>query len=347
MRFPSATLLGLGAMVVAAGAAAAVVIAVPVEPPAALRSATPATTAAVTERTDADERQVQLALDTGAPRAVVTSRPGTVTASSCSAGGVLRSGDVVARIDGESVIALASDMPLWRDLTLDDRGDDVRGLQRALTRLGVDLDADGVVGRATLRAARQFLVDRGVPRRGLPDGSVPRDTLTWLPADEAAVQSCVAVVGAPVGAEGTLAQLPAELRGARIDVLPRQPAAGARALQIGSTAAPIDDRGVVSSPEALAAISALPEYASTVASADGVPTLAATWALRQPRTVQVVPPTALFGIDSGRACVQPTSGAPVEVEVLGSELGQSFVRTTDGAGLNRVVAVPDRTRSCR
>lgn len=347
MRFPSAALLALGAMVVAAAMAAAVVVALPAEVPAALRTAAPASTVRVTERTDADERQVQLALDTGAPRAVVTSRTGTVTLSTCSTGAPVRSGDVLARVDGRPVIALASDEPLWRDLELGDRGDDVSGLQRELTRLGAGLSVDGVVGPGTLRAAQQFLVDRGVERDDLPDDVVPRDPFAWVPATENTVLACEAVVGAAVGADGVLAELPAELRGARIEALPVDPAPGERVLRIGNADVPIDAAGVVSSPTALAAITALPEYAATVASADGTPTVAATWTLSRPRTVQVVPPTALWNLEGDRACLQPTTGRSLRVEVLGSELGQSFVRVPGGRTLDRIRAAPDQTSSCR
>ncbi|WP_144710197.1 hypothetical protein [Curtobacterium pusillum] len=319
----------------------------PVDAPAALQTATPATTVRVTERTDADERQVQLTLDTGAPRAVVTTRTGTVTSSACSTGAPLRNGDVIARIDGAPVIALATDVPLWRDLTLDDRGDDVRGLQSALAASGIEIGVDGVLGKHTIRAAQQFLVDRGVLRTDLPDGVVPRAAVSWVPAAENTVRSCTAVVGAPVGADGVLAELPAELRGARIESVPLDPVPGDRVLQVGGSAAAIGADSVVSSPEALAKLAALPEYAAAVASADGVPTLPATWSLARPRTVQVLPPTALFAIEGERACVQPWKGKAVAVEVLGSELGQAFVRALDGRPLDRVRAVPERRRSCR
>lgn len=347
IRWPSGTLVGLGAMVVAAGTAAALVVTLPVDAPAALRTATPATTVRATERTDADERQVQLTLDTGAPRAVVTTQTGTVTSSACSTSSPLRSGDVIARIDGVPVIALATGVPLWRDLTLDDRGDDVRGLQSAIAASGVEIAVDGVLGKRTVRAVQRFLVERGALRTGFPDDLVPRAAFSWVPAAENTVRSCTAVVGATLGADAVLAELPAELRGARIESAPVDPVPGDRVLEVGSTAAAVDADGVVSSPGTLAKLAALPEYAAAVASADGVPTLPATWSLARPRTVQVLPPTALFAVEGSRACVQPSVGGAVGVEVLGSELGQAFVRAIDGRPLDRVRAVPDRRRSCR
>jgi peptidoglycan hydrolase-like protein with peptidoglycan-binding domain len=373
----SGSLIGLGSLLVAAAAAVGAVVALPADPPAALRTASPVETVAVTERTDADEHQVQLALDTGAPRSVVTSRTGIVTSSSCSTGGVLRSGTEIARVDDVPVIAFASGTPLFRDLRVDDRGEDVRGLQQELVRLGSAIAVDGIVGPGTLRTARSFLLSHGVPRVAVPDDTIERSAFAWIPAAEATVRTCTAVVGAPVDAEGALVELPAELRGARIEQLPPEAVAGAREIAVGQLRTAVDDNGVVSDLDALAQIGALPEYAATVASADGVPTLPATWALAEPLEVHVVPPSALWDVRDHHACVQPVTGDPVRVEVIGSELGQSFIRADPGeevdpttsdpatpdpvtsdpampdpampdpASLDRVRAVPDTGRSCR
>ena len=348
MRGWSGTLVALGVLVVAALTAVAVVVALPVDPPASLTTAAPVRVAPVTERSDPDSRQVQVALDTGAPRSVVTQQTGIVTASSCSTGGQLTSGSIVARVDDRPVIALASGTPLWRDLHVDDRGDDVRGLQRELTRLGWPVREDGLLGPATLHAATSLLVQHGVARADLPEDTVPAAPFAWLPAPSVTVRSCVAVVGAPLGAEGVLVELPAELRSARLDALPAEAAPGARVLQVGTARVPVDEHGVVSDPAALAEVGALPEYETAVASADGVPTLPGSWELADPRTVQVVPPAALWDLtDHGHACVAPVHGAPVDVQVLGSELGQSFVRTPHDERLGRVLTVPDRSRRCR
>jgi len=343
----SGPLIALGSLVVAAATAVGVVVALPVEPPAALATATPAATVAVTQRSDADERQVQLALDTGAPRAVVTTRSGTVTASSCTTGGVLRSGVEIARIDDVPVIAMATGTPLYRDLAVDDRGDDVRGLQQELARLGVPLTADGIVGAGTLRAVRTFLRTHGFERSEVPEDVIERSAFAWIPSAETTVRTCTAVVGAPVDADGVLVELPAELRSARVEQLPGDAVDGARRVVVGAVRADVDGQGVVTGPSDLAAIGALPEYAATVASADGVPSLSASWSLRDPLEVRIVPPTALWDVQEGHACVQPVKGHPLLVEVVGSELGQSFVRLDPGDTLDRVRVTPDRGRSCR
>ena len=343
----SGPLIALGSLVVAAATAVGVVVALPVEPPAALATPTPAATVVVTQRSDADERQVQLALDTGAPRAVVTTRSGTVTASSCTTGGVLRSGVEIARIDDVPVIAMATGTPLYRDLAVDDRGDDVRGLQQELARLGVPLTADGIVGAGTLRAVRTFLRTHGFERSEVPEDVIERSAFAWIPSAETTVRTCTAVVGAPVDADGVLVELPAELRSARVEQLPGDAVDGARWVVVGAVRADVDGQGVVTGPSDLAAIGALPEYVATVASADGVPRLSASWSLRDPLEVRIVPPTALWDVQEDHACVQPAEGHPLLVEVVGSELGQSFVRLDPGDTLDRVRVTPDRGRPCR
>ncbi|WP_228509056.1 peptidoglycan-binding domain-containing protein [Curtobacterium sp. VKM Ac-2865] len=343
----SGPLIALGSLLVAAAAAMGVVVALPVDPPAALATATPAANVAVTQRSDADEHQVQLALDTGAPRAVVTTRLGTVTASSCTTGGVLRSGVAIARVDDRPVIAMATGTPLYRDLAVDDRGDDVRGLQQELARLGVPVTVDGIVGARTLRAAQSFLLAHGFTRDDVTDDTIERSAFAWIPSAETTVRTCTAVVGAPVGADGVLVELPAELRSARVEQLPGDAVAGARRVLLGQVQADVDERGVVTGQSDLAAIGALPEYAATVASADGVPSLSGSWSLRDPLEVRVVPPTALWDVRDDHACVQPAEGQPLLVEVVGSELGQSFVRLDSGDTLDRVRATPERGQSCR
>lgn len=346
-RFLTPTVVALAAMLVAAGTAIAVVLTVPVDAPQVLAAPTPATVATATQRTDADERQVQLVLETGAPRAVVTTRTGTVTAFTCTTGGTVRSGDVVATVDGRPVIAMATAVPLWRDLAIDDRGDDVRALQAELARLGSRVVADGIVGPSTIRAARAFLVQHGVARADLTADTVLVAAFVWIPAQETTVRSCAAVVGAPVPADGVLVSLPAELRSARLEQTPTDAVAGARQVNVSSTTIDIGADGIIADDTGLRAIESLAEYQSTIASADGVPTLIATWSLAEPIDVDVVPPTALWDVADGTACVQPTKGDARRVDLVGSELGQAFVRDPAGTRLERVAAEPDRTRACR
>jgi hypothetical protein len=345
-RFATPTVVGLASMVVAAVTATALVLALPAEPPATLATAAPATTAAVTYRTDADERPVQVELETGAPRTVVTSRAGTVTSSNCTTGGTIAHGDAIATVDGVPVLALATSVPLWRELRSGDRGDDVRALQEAL---GGPLRTDGVVGAATLRAAHAFLIDHGLERASVPRDSIDPDHVAWIPASTVTTQRCTAVVGAALPDDGVLAELPSELRSARLQRLPDDAVPGDRVLRFGPSTAHVRPDGVVDDPRALRGIESLTEYRSTVNSADGVPTMTASWSLAEPLRVGVVPPTALWDVAENEACVLPSTSGPVRVRVIGSELGQAFIRADDldGGRLASVRTDPDRTATCR
>lgn len=87
---------------------------------------------------------------------------GTLTGLSASAGDVLEAGDEVLRIDDLPVIAFLSDAPLWRDLSLGLRGDDVSRLQQYLTQLTYySGPVDGVYGSGTASAVQRFNRDHG------------------------------------------------------------------------------------------------------------------------------------------------------------------------------------------
>lgn len=346
-RRASPTLVAIGSVLVAAGTAVTLVLTLPVDAPRSLSTPKPRTVVSATHRTDADERQVSLALETGAPRAVVTSRTGIVTALTCTTGGTLHSGDVVATVDGSPVIAFAASVPLWRDLAAGERGDDVRALQAELSRLGGTVTVDGVVGAGTLRAARLFLSEHGVPAAELPVDSISVGAFAWIPAAETTVRSCSAVVGAAVPDGGMLVSLPAELRSARLEQVPSNPVDGPRRLRVGGATVDIGADGIIGDGAALRSIGALPEYQSAVASAEGAPTLVASWLLAEPLEVDVVPPDVLWHVADGLACVQPTNGSARQVALVGSELGQAFVRVRSGERLDRVRVDPDRSQTCR
>jgi len=96
---------------------------------------------------------------TDAPPPVVTGLP--------RPGDHISAGGAVAWIADRPLIALPMEIPLYRELTVGDRGEDVRRLQVALTEAGFDLEADGRFGPATRRALTSLYEAVGVkPPRG-------------------------------------------------------------------------------------------------------------------------------------------------------------------------------------
>lgn len=347
-RGSDGALWGLVVLVAFAIGAGGTVLAFPASEPPALTSGAPSSLVPVTERSYADERQVQLMFETGSPRVVIAPRSGVLTELDCTAGGELRSGSAIARIDGQPVIALATATPLWRDVALGDTGADVRALQQELNRLGSRVVVDGIAGRSTIRAGSAMLRTAGMSNP--PPDRISLDAVTWIPSDVSVVRSCAGTVGTDVQRNDTLVELPSELRGARLEQLPVDPVAGRREVRVGSTSAPIGSDGVVNEAAALEAIAGAPEYATAVASSDA-PSTTATWRLADPIEVAVVPPTALWDVRGGSACIRSVDDVghreDRRVEVVGSQLGQSFVRTSGGKAVRSVVARPTTNASCR
>ena len=72
-------------------------------------------------------------------------------------GDIANEGDVVARIDDRPIIALAGDIPMYRDLARGAEGRDVLQLEQALDRLGIDVGAiDGFFDGETERAMTEL-----------------------------------------------------------------------------------------------------------------------------------------------------------------------------------------------
>jgi hypothetical protein len=353
---PARAVVGLVAAVAAVTGATVALVALPGTGPAALSDAAPPSSVPVTTRTWADERPVQLSLQTGAPRELLSPRAGVLTGLTCSVGAAVTSGDVVAEVDGTPVTALATGTPLWRDLEPGDTGPDVRALQRELTRLGTPTTVDGVMGPTTLRAVGTFLAARGT--RLADDSLAPASAFTWIPGPQVTVAGCTASVGSVVDVGDALLVFPLELTGARLAPLPLDPAPGPRSLTVDGVVVPVQDDGTVADADGLRALASTSAYATAVSGEDGERTLGARWSLTEPVDVSVVAPTALWDLHDGTACVQavePDDGTggheqgrrPVLVDVLGSQLGQSFVRTPDAVDLRAVAPRPDTSSSCR
>lgn len=353
MRRPSApppAVLGLVAAAAATAGAVTALITLPAPGPVTLTEAPPATSLPVTSRDWADDRPVQLSLQTGAPRELLAPRGGVLTALACSVGQPVASGDVVATVDGTAVTALATTTPLWRDLALGDTGPDVTALQTELARLGPGPAADGVVGPATVRAVTTFLAARG---EELPLGSaIPAHAFAWVPETEVTVAGCTATVGSVVEAGDVLLEFPLELESARVAPMPQDAAPGPRSVSVEGATVPVGEDGTVSDADGLARLAGTPSYAAAVSDTTAGPSLGARWALTEAMTVSVVAPTALWDVDGGTGCVEAlapgqTRGTPVLVDVAGSQLGQSFVRAVDGRELVAVAPEPDTGASCR
>jgi len=311
--------------------------------PTSLQSTATVTSAPVTERPFEDKRTVEVTLTLGTDTALTAPTSGRVTSLSCQAGGDFTSGATNLSIDGRRVLNLATSVPLWRDLVSGDEGEDVTALQEELVRLGYDVAVRGTVGPRTLAAVSDLFRKAG--DTAFTTGDVPASRILWLPDAEVSVASCTAATGATIEEGGDVAALPGGLAAAAISRLPEGLAPGDRVLTVDGTAVPVDADGRVTSTEALATLEATTSYQQAVQT--DATTLSGSYALAEPVTVSVVPPGALYDIDGGAACIA-SDGAAQPVQVVGSELGQSFITVeADAAPPGEVDLDPDGRRSCR
>lgn len=247
-------------------------------------------------------------------------------------------------IDGSRLIALSTATPLWRSLGSGDRGDDVLALQAELTRLGYPTGHDGTMGPATIRALGELRAALQLP--ALSSSSADAMDFVWLPQPELEVSGCVGVVGTMVTSGDELMALPVRAVSARLSTIPQAAVPGSRSIRVGALSLPVDEEGAVVGSEALDQVSALPEFASASGD-DGSASIPVTWVLSSPVTALVIPPTALWDVKDGTACVQPMHGGARQVKVLGSDLGQTFVSAADTMTMHEVRASPSTRQSCR
>lgn len=336
-----ANLVGWLAVLVAAAASAGAAIAgaTLASPPNDLREAANTSAIAVGHDHFDDVRDVQLSVTGAAPAHLFAPGPGKVTAFACAQGATVSSGGTPLSLDGSPKLALATATPLWRDLTPETRGEDVRALQDELNRLGFQLTSDGVMGHETLEAARAAFARIGVTH---PSGDgVSVASLMWIPAATVAVSSCDTSIGAEVEQGTALATFTSMFPKVTVIDLPTDLLPGERLVKAGDALFPTDPNGDVHVPD-VAALGVL--VASD--SPDSKAPIPAQIALADPIAVSVVPPSAVYSVQGTDGCVS-SNGAPYRVHILGSQLGETLVEFINAHTPARVDTPPKQHTSCR
>lgn len=268
--------------------------------PASLAAA--GTTSAVTlEGVEYDDAAtVRLTLTHEEGEALTSPGAGRLTTFACEEGQTLSSGQIVASINGESILALATSIPPYRDLAAGDEGEDVKALQRALAELGYNVRADGRMGEYTLRLLTTLL-----------DGSttatyesIPSSRLPWLPSTQVSVAQCLTRVGALMETTTPLMRLPGHITSAQLSELPSQYAPGARVLTVPGIDTPLAVGEGQSIPEeqlgaadlSSAEQSAISAGADSSEAGAGASTrsLQVRWSLAEPINAVSLPPSALY-----------------------------------------------------
>ncbi len=120
--------------------------------------------------------------------------PGTIT-EVVSAGSIVEQGDVIARVDGEPIVVLYGDIPMYRtlqDLSENMTGPDVAQLEQALTDLGYNegtVTVDEEFSQSTQDMVERWQEDLGVEE----DGIVTVADVVFIPAAAQVVDALVEV----------------------------------------------------------------------------------------------------------------------------------------------------------
>lgn len=329
---------------VGAGFAVGVVLTEP-EEPADLQGSADLTVVPVSDRVFDDARTVTLRVAVDDVASITTLAAGRVTASSCAPGAAVASGTTVVSVDGKALVNLATSVPLWRSLTVGDRGADVTALHAELIRLGYGAPDGDRVTRATITAFRDLARAIGAAE---PVSSVIDDTaIVWLPAATVTVGTCEVEVGAALEPGDTLLDLPAGLASAVVAPLPADAVPGDRVLVVDGQPVPVGPDGSVTDPAALQVLAQSRTLAEAVAVAPDAPQLSLVWSLATPLTVLVVPPSAVVGLGGPATCVEADDGQARSVTIVGSQLGQTFVTPAAGAApFDNVQVTPDASVTC-
>lgn len=315
-----ASSLAVLAIVAAAGSGAlGATFLIPEQAPEALRPGAELTSVPVQRQQFNDERMVPIALAITDATPLAANVGGRVTALRLNAGQELASGSSPLDVDGVPILALHTAVPLYRDLAIGSTGADVTALQNELARLGYATERPGYYGSRTSAALKDLKSKAGAIR---PNGSLTLAEGLWLPAESVTPDTWTALLGSTVASGSGYGTVPGQLT-AVTATLPGTLAPGARTLSLWGQNAAIDDGGRATDAAFLGAVMQTRDYAVAVA-ADDPSSLTARVALAAPVSALKVPPTALFGIDGQRACMQ-SGDAIFPVTVVGSALGASLV----------------------
>lgn len=342
-RRRSVTAFVLVAMACLGAGAAVGILAARSGAPTGLADPPAAATIGIALRSFDDSRSVQLTLrqEPGAP--LSTQRQGVVTASSCSVGGTIKSGEIPWSVAGVGLLALHTTVPFYRNMKVGDAGPDVTGLKGELHRLDSSATASGGMSQADLAAMNRLLLAGG----SSPFGSeVTIDRTIWLPQQTVRIASCAGAIGATVS--GALATTAPTVTGAALDQPPSGLLEGKRVLMVDGNIFNLDGTAPqIENPDALAKLlvtSTGAAAAATVNSNTPVP-LQASYALASPIQAATVPASAVLGA-AGATCIIDAAGATHPVRVVDSQLGRSIVQFKAGPVPTAVTVSPGQDAQC-
>jgi peptidoglycan hydrolase-like protein with peptidoglycan-binding domain len=156
-----------------------------------------------------------------------TAGPAVVVRRTVALGSVVGYGALLGVVSGQPYFALPAPLPLYRDLQLNDRGDDVTALQTSLNAAGFALNVTGVVDRGTMASAKALFKSGGFDLAST--APIPYQQLVPIPTASGTATE-VAEVGARLDDETPLLSIQV----AAPQIVLRADAVTAAGLQVGA-----------------------------------------------------------------------------------------------------------------
>jgi hypothetical protein len=267
---------------------------------------------------------------------------GVVTQSRCRAGSMVKSGDVVFRVGDVPIVALWTEHPLFRNVKMGMKGEDVQALSAALKELGYDIGSEKQWDSVDMSSYKKFLSERGVDSSV---NDVAYADLLPMPAKETKVAACSAHERELIVAGDELLRFSDALESLQIAELEGL-AAGKHLVFSGDNSAELSEEGTISDSEFLAAVSAGLQ-SSQQNSAEGgslIATVNLNVALAEPVHALAVPPSSLFAVSGGDGCVMTSDGNSIKVHIVSSAMGSTLVSAEKG--FSKVFVYPKEYPKC-
>ena len=332
-RRVSVTWLLLAMIVATALTAGACALWLPDRAPAVLSAPGEVTSAPVSTQNYEGRQSVSVVPTVSTKRQLLLNTSGTVTADLSSGG--LESGKGALAVNGRVIVALSTATPLYRDLAVNAKGDDVKSLNAELARLGYGAPADSsTYTRATANAVKAL--QKAAGNTPADDGSLILADVLWMPQQHVVPAAWQGVAGTPVSAGSPIGEIPGGVT--RLTIKAGQPSDRDRTLELfGETTTLPAGQVSVDDAEYCKRITdneMFQQYASQ-SQVDFSQGLDATLSLSEPVEVLRVPAAGVFDVGRGgdqtKACVASVDRKAVPVSIVGSELGVSLVQV-DGDG---------------
>ncbi len=270
----------------------------------------------------ADEFDVNLTVSRKPGRKFSSPATGVVTHSWCRVGSTLSSGERLLAVAGTPILALATDIPPWRDFTAGLKGEDVTALQREFRELGYAVKVNAEFDSTTQKVAEDLIEDAGFSW----SGTLSRQQMLWLPSREIAIGSCPVTVGDVISEQGSILQAGSGTTTFTLKVPAGKLRAGPRTLILGESRISLGTQLVLDDPKIINQITSSTIYRAWLESGGKVP-LAGQLMLSSPIPVLAVPPSSLAGLTGDTPCVF-AAGKPIAVEIISSSLGRSLVKVS-------------------